>query len=149
MRSSQLARMPIASMSTETRMAIATAITSLRWRTDVPLVRSVGNQTIVNPGSVGLPFTDYGFTGEVRVLNRAYAMLDVDGGTVAVELREVPTYREAARCTSETKDTQPTPSIAVPRADRPPPPQSAFLRIWAQISALIYARTGKRAGQLR
>lgn len=45
--------------------------------THVPLVRRFHDQTIINPGSVGLPFTTYGSAGEVPVMNHAaYAIVE-------------------------------------------------------------------------
>lgn len=42
--------------------------------THVPLIRRYGTSTIVNPGSVGLPFAEYGYAGAVTVLpHAAYA----------------------------------------------------------------------------
>ena len=58
--------------------------------THVPLVRRYGTQTIANPGSVGLPFADYGYAGGVAVLaHAAYGMLAVTGDRVRFELRQV------------------------------------------------------------
>ena len=72
--------------------------------THVPLVRRHGVQTIVNPGSVGMPFADYGYAGGVEVLRHAaYAIVTVNGGEVNIELRQVsvdPTALEASVATS-------------------------------------------------
>lgn len=59
--------------------------------THVPLVRPVGDQTMINPGSVGMPFASYGFAGEVPVMNHAaYAVVAATAADVSVEFREVP-----------------------------------------------------------
>lgn len=58
--------------------------------THVPLVRMHGAQTILNPGSVGMPFAEYGFSGGVAVADHAaYAVVSVEGGRFNVELRRV------------------------------------------------------------
>lgn len=58
--------------------------------THVPLVRHHRTQTLVNPGSVGMPFAEYGYAGGVGVLGHAaYAIVTVSGGLVSVELRQV------------------------------------------------------------
>lgn len=58
--------------------------------THVPLVRRHGVQTIINPGSVGMPFATYGYAGGVDVLpHAAYAIVTVNGGEVNIELRQV------------------------------------------------------------
>ena len=58
--------------------------------THVPLVRRYGRQTIVNPGSVGMPFAEYGFAGGVGVLaHAAYALMTDRNGEVTIELRTV------------------------------------------------------------
>ena len=59
--------------------------------THVPLVRPFGDQTIINPGSVGMPFASYGFAGEVPVMNHAaYAVVAATAADVSVEFRKVP-----------------------------------------------------------
>ena len=59
--------------------------------THVPLVRRHGIQTIVNPGSVGMPFAEYGYAGGVAVLpHAAYAIVTTNCGEVSIELRQVP-----------------------------------------------------------
>lgn len=59
--------------------------------THVPLVRRHGIQTIINPGSVGMPFAKYGYAGGVDVLpHAAYAIVTVNSGEVHIELRQVP-----------------------------------------------------------
>lgn len=58
--------------------------------THVPLVRRHGAQTIVNPGSVGMPFAEYGFAGGVAVANHAaYGVVAVEGGELNLQLRRV------------------------------------------------------------
>lgn len=64
--------------------------------THVPLVRRLGDQTIINPGSVGLPFARYGFAGEVEVLNHAsYGIIETQGASVGIEVIDVPIDRDA------------------------------------------------------
>lgn len=59
--------------------------------THVPLVRRFGNQTIVNPGSVGHPFAGYGFAGEVPVMNHAaYGVINATTTGTSFEFRQVP-----------------------------------------------------------
>lgn len=59
--------------------------------THVAMIRRHRGQTIVNPGSVGLPFAGYGFVGEVAVLNHAaYALVTVIGQEIDIELRQIP-----------------------------------------------------------
>jgi predicted phosphodiesterase len=68
--------------------------------THVPLVRRYRAQTIVNPGSVGLPFAEYGYAGGVAVLSHAaYAMISTDRAEVNVELRQVPVDAAALEAT--------------------------------------------------
>lgn len=63
--------------------------------THVSMVRRHRTQTIINPGSVGLPFADYGYVGDVAVLDHAeYALIDTDGAAVCVDLRQVPVDRD-------------------------------------------------------
>jgi predicted phosphodiesterase len=58
--------------------------------THVPMTRRHGTQTLINPGSVGLPFAEYGYAGGARVLDHAaYALLSIDGPQVTIELRQV------------------------------------------------------------
>ena len=58
--------------------------------THVPMVREVGAQILVNPGSVGAPFERPGFAGEVRILDHAaYAVLDVTPHGIEPELVQV------------------------------------------------------------
>ncbi len=59
--------------------------------THVPLVRRHGLQTILNPGSVGMPFAQYGYAGGVGVLQHAaYATVTAGRGGFSIELRQVP-----------------------------------------------------------
>ena len=45
----------------------------------------------MNPGSVGLPFEQYGLAGQVKLLPAAqYALVSWDRGCWDVELRSVP-----------------------------------------------------------
>ena len=58
--------------------------------THVPLVRRHGIHTLVNPGSVGLPFAQYGYAGGVAVLaHAAYAIMTVSRGQMNIDLRQV------------------------------------------------------------
>ncbi len=58
--------------------------------THVPLLRRHRNQTLLNPGSVGLPFQRYGLAGQVPLLPCAqYAVLQVSGGRFAVRFEAV------------------------------------------------------------
>lgn len=64
--------------------------------THVPLVRRAGHRTLVNPGSVGMPFETYGYAGGVPVLwHAAYAVVTVDGPEVSFSLRQVAVDRDA------------------------------------------------------
>ena len=59
--------------------------------THVPMIRRLGRQTLINPGSVGLPFAGYGYAGGVPVLPRAsFGILEVDGDAVSMSIRQVP-----------------------------------------------------------
>ena len=59
--------------------------------THVPMVRRHRSRTIINPGSVGLPFATYGYAGEVTVLNHAaYALVTANGAELSIELCQVP-----------------------------------------------------------
>jgi predicted phosphodiesterase len=59
--------------------------------THVPLLRRVMNTTVINPGSVGLPFACYGSGGARPVVPRAqYAVTDVGEQRVEILFREVP-----------------------------------------------------------
>lgn len=61
----------------------------------VPLLRRHRGITLINPGSVGMPFGRYGYAGGAPVLSHAeYAVLSVAGSLVDVELRQVPVDRE-------------------------------------------------------
>lgn len=68
----------------------ATASLLVGGHTHVPLVRRHGYQTLLNPGSVGMPFAEYGYAGGVAVLpHAAYAMATTASGEVNIELRQV------------------------------------------------------------
>ena len=61
--------------------------------THVPMVRRHGTRTIVNPGSVGMPFAEYGYAGQVPVLSHAaYGVVAAGAG---IELRQVPVDEDA------------------------------------------------------
>lgn len=64
--------------------------------THVPLVRSLGGQMLINPGSVGLPFTRYGPAGQVPVSQHAaFGVITTEqGGATSVELASVPLDEE-------------------------------------------------------
>lgn len=58
--------------------------------THVPMVRRFGSQTLVNPGSIGLPFAEYGYAGGVRVMPYAeFAVVEAHGSTMSIELRRI------------------------------------------------------------
>ncbi len=62
----------------------------------VQLVRRYGTQMLLNAGSVGMPFAEYGFAGRVAVLARAdYALLAITADEVSIELRQVATDEAA------------------------------------------------------
>lgn len=64
--------------------------------THVPLLRRHRGITVINPGSVGMPFRRYGYAGGVPVLDCAeYAILSVVGPLVRVEHRQVSVDRNA------------------------------------------------------
>lgn len=64
--------------------------------THVQLLRQHKGQTIVNVGSVGMPFEQMPFKGEPRILPWAeYAILNWAGGIVNIELRRVPVNLDA------------------------------------------------------
>lgn len=64
--------------------------------THVPSIWRYGTSTIVNPGSVGLPFAEYGYAGAVTVPpHAAYGIVETDGGEVSIELRQVSVDRSA------------------------------------------------------
>ncbi len=69
--------------------------------THVQMLRQHRGQTVINVGSVGMPFEQMPFTGEPRILPWAeYAFLNWTDGVVNIELRRVPVnvadIREAA-----------------------------------------------------
>lgn len=64
--------------------------------THVPLFRRHRGIILVNPGSVGMPFSEYGYAGGVQVYGHAeYAVLSVTGSLVDVEHRQVPVASES------------------------------------------------------
>lgn len=79
--------------------------------THVPLVRRHRSRTLINPGSVGLPFASYGYAGGgVRVLQTAaYGIVSTDGDNVSIELREVGV--DVDRLTQQVR------SSGMPRSD--------------------------------
>lgn len=59
--------------------------------THVPLLRRLRGQTMVNPGSVGLPFSGYGYAGGVVVLAHAsYGIIETREGAISIEIRQTP-----------------------------------------------------------
>lgn len=63
--------------------------------THVPMVRRHRTKTIINPGSVGLPFAAYGYAGDAPVLDHAaYALITTNGSKLKIDLRQVPIDRE-------------------------------------------------------
>ncbi len=67
--------------------------------THVPLLRRIGEATLLNPGSVGLPFARYGLGGQVPVLDHA-AWAIVDDGRI--EFRRTPVDRDRAAASVRT-----------------------------------------------
>lgn len=66
--------------------------------THVPMLRRWGGRTLVNTGSVGLPFARYGAAGAVDLTDRAaYAIVERDDDGLHVEHREVPIDADAVR----------------------------------------------------
>ena len=66
--------------------------------THVQMLRQHRGQTIINVGSVGMPFEMMPFTGEPRILPWAeYAFLNWTRGVVNIELRRVPVNVAAIR----------------------------------------------------
>lgn len=64
--------------------------------THVPLVRVHRGRTIANPGSVGMPFAEYGYAGGVPVLRHAaYAMVSASDGVAGIELRQIEVDADA------------------------------------------------------
>lgn len=58
--------------------------------THVPLLLRHRSSTIINPGSVGMPFGRYGTAGAVPVLSDAsYALITARGPRVSIDFREV------------------------------------------------------------
>lgn len=67
--------------------------------THVPMLRQHLEQTLINPGSVGAPFCEYGSSGDVAVAAyAAYAVLEVSGTDWNVE------FRRAAVDTNRLRD---------------------------------------------
>jgi predicted phosphodiesterase len=58
--------------------------------THVQMVRRYRDGFVINPGSVGLPFTDTAEGAVINPLWAEYAMLRIDGGHFGVEMRRVP-----------------------------------------------------------
>ncbi|MCP4427779.1 MAG: metallophosphoesterase family protein [Chloroflexi bacterium] len=66
--------------------------------THVQMLRQHKGQTIINVGSVGMPFEMMPFTGEPRILPWAeYAFLNWSDAVVNIELRRVPVDVDAVR----------------------------------------------------
>lgn len=64
--------------------------------THVQLVRRVGEQTLVNAGSVGMPFASYGIGGTVGVLGHAaFGVITTSPTGMAIELRQVAVDADA------------------------------------------------------
>ncbi len=58
--------------------------------THAPLVRRRRHPTIANPGSISPPFAEYGFAGNVQVLDHAaYGVIEASCGTPLIEFRQV------------------------------------------------------------
>ena len=64
--------------------------------TQQPMLRSFGEVTLVNPGSVGLPYVRERVMGKIRNPPWAtYALLSWAGDALSVEMRRVPVSVEA------------------------------------------------------
>ena len=73
--------------------------------THLQMLRRHRGMTIVNPGSVGLPFRDYVFGARPTLLPDAeYAIVDVRRGFVDVSLRRVALDRESLRAAADASD---------------------------------------------
>jgi predicted phosphodiesterase len=58
--------------------------------THVQMARRYRDGFVINPGSIGLPFTDTTEGAAINPLWAEYAVLQFDGGRVGVEMRRVP-----------------------------------------------------------
>jgi predicted phosphodiesterase len=66
--------------------------------THLQMLRQHRGALVVNPGSVGMPFVEAPVAGPPRIMAHAeYAIVDADGGAVAIELKRVPLDRAALR----------------------------------------------------
>src|SRR5207302_1377714 len=64
--------------------------------THLQMLRQHHGMLIVNSGSVGMPFREYASGGPPVIMPHAeYAIVDVRGATVSVDLRRVPLERSA------------------------------------------------------
>lgn len=64
--------------------------------THLQMLRQHRGMLLVNSGSVGMPFREYASGGPPVILSHAeYAIVDLDHGNVAVDLRRVPLDRHA------------------------------------------------------
>lgn len=62
----------------------------------VPMLRRHRQQLVLNPGSVGLPFAEYGYAGQVPLLPEAqYALVDRTEGWTSVQFRRLAIDVEA------------------------------------------------------
>lgn len=69
--------------------------------THVPMIRRHRNQTIINPGSVGLPFATYGYAGHVTVLNHAaYGLVTATDSEFSIEFARFPSTRGGSHAKS-------------------------------------------------
>lgn len=80
-----------------------------RWltggHTHVPLVRVHRHRTLINPGSVGMPFAEYGYAGGVTVLDHAaYAIVSITDGDVSIDLRRTAVDRASLRASVARTD---------------------------------------------
>lgn len=63
--------------------------------THVQMTRRFRNSTIVNPGSVGLPFAEYGYMGNTRVTgDGTFAIVTREGMEIDIQLGAVPIDRD-------------------------------------------------------
>lgn len=73
-----------------------TALVFAGGHTHLQMLRQHRGMLLVNTGSVGMPFREYASGGPPVILSHAeYAIVDVDAGNVAVDLRRVPLDRHA------------------------------------------------------
>jgi hypothetical protein len=73
--------------------------------THLQMLRQHRGALVVNPGSVGMPFVEAPVAGPPRIMTHAeYAIVDADGGAVAIELKRLPLDRAALRAQAAACD---------------------------------------------